>query len=101
MPMDAASLPSFSSSSMLSRAWPGMELIGSRTPRPWTTKRGSIRSSTRRVVSRTMCRSSADSRSRRGRYTGYGMAQLLVVGSSGSGAARLGAAGTPPPASPS
>ena len=38
--MEAASLHSLSSSSMESRNCPGMELIGSRTPRPWTAKSG-------------------------------------------------------------
>ncbi len=40
MPMDAASLHSLSSSSMDSRNCPGMEPIGSRTPRPWTANSG-------------------------------------------------------------
>ena len=40
MPMEAASLHSLSSSSIESRNCPGMEAIGSRTPRPWTAKSG-------------------------------------------------------------
>ncbi len=40
MPIDAASLHSLSISSMESRYCPGMEPIGSRTPRPCTAKSG-------------------------------------------------------------
>ncbi len=67
MPMLAASLDSFSSSSSESRETPGIELTGSRTPRPWTAKSGRIRLSTPSRVSRTIRRMSGDSRSRRGR----------------------------------
>jgi hypothetical protein len=67
MPMEAASLHSFRSSSMLSFACPGIDEIGSRIPRPWPTKKGMTRSSVRSVVSRTILRRSGDSRSRRGR----------------------------------
>ena len=40
MPIDAASLHSFSSSSTERRCWPGIDPIGSRTPRPCTANSG-------------------------------------------------------------
>ena len=67
MPMLAASFASFSSSSSESRDTPGIEVTGSRTPRPCTAKSGRMRFSTPSRVSRTIRRRSGDSRSRRGR----------------------------------
>ena len=40
MPMLATSFMSFTSSSIERRNWPGIEPIGSRTPRPWTMNSG-------------------------------------------------------------
>ena len=70
MPMPAASLHSLISSSTERRCWPGIEPIGSRTPRPCVTNSGYTKSSTARAVSRTILRRSAFSRNRRGRNIG-------------------------------
>ena len=55
---------------------PGMDETGFFTPSPGTTKRGSMRSSTEREVSRTIRRQFSFFRSRRGRWEGNAMMKL-------------------------
>ena len=76
MPNACALSHSLTSSSTESWKFPGMELIGLRTPSPGTTKRGRTNWDGSRWVSRTSRRMDSETRSRRLRWIGKDIRQV-------------------------